>query len=196
MNCSVEGCDKPIQKRNWCNAHYKRWLRHGNPTAGERLRRPKGLSEADAFRWFMPGPPPAEGCWDWTASVTGHGYGQFSTTQLGKVKIVLAHRASFRIFKGDIPDGWDILHSCDRPICVQPAHLRLGDAAENSRDCCDRGRQARGERNGQSKLSADDIVWIRNSSLTQAKVAQKYNLHQSTVSRIIGGKRRGWKHIT
>jgi hypothetical protein len=78
------------------------------------------------------------GCWLWTASRTGGngGYGKFTVKQ----QLVYAHRQSWVIHNGEIPGGMMVLHSCDNPLCVNPAHLFLGTAYDNRMDCIRKGR--------------------------------------------------------
>jgi len=142
MNCSVKSCTRTadVGRRGWCLAHYKRWYRYGHPELG---CRPRGLTDAETFSWFMPGDPPESGCWDWSASTNSGGYGQ---ARIGK-RIIKAHVLSYQVHHGPIVNGLYVLHSCDRPICVQPAHLRLGTAADNVHDAVIRGRHRNG-RNG------------------------------------------------
>ena len=78
------------------------------------------------------------GCWEWNASKNHSGYGQFRYDG----KVMLAHRASYIIFSGDIPEGNHILHSCDNPACVNPEHLRPGTDADNVADKMSRNRHA------------------------------------------------------
>lgn len=135
MICSIAECDKPSWSRGWCTGHYTRWRRHGNPLAYNRIRRPS----EEIFNSRM-GIPPEEGCWDWTGGVQSSGYGHFTLVREdGKKFQMLAHRASQEIFNGPIPDGLYVLHSCDRKICVQPKHLRVGTQAENLREARERG---------------------------------------------------------
>lgn len=77
-------------------------------------------------------------CWVWTASIVTHsiGYGQFQ----GVKGCSLAHRASWILYNGEIPEGLFVLHKCDNPICVNPKHLYLGTHADNMKDMKDRGR--------------------------------------------------------
>lgn len=56
-----------------------------------------------------------------------------------------AHRASFLMFKGEIPAGYDVMHSCDRPLCVNPRHLTAGTRADNMQDCVRKGRHIPGK---------------------------------------------------
>src|SRR6185369_11378251 len=79
-------------------------------------------------------------CWIWTAG-TSRGYGQFSRSH--KVKVP-AHRVSWVIHNGPIPDGLFVLHRCDRPECVRPDHLFLGTGDDNMADMVSKGRQAAG----------------------------------------------------
>ncbi len=90
------------------------------------------------------------GCWIWKGGKYEGGYGQFWLNGRG----VRAHRYSFELHNPDavIPEGMFILHSCDTPACVNPAHLRVGTAAENVADMVSRGRAATGERNGSKKF--------------------------------------------
>lgn len=77
------------------------------------------------------------GCWLWDANVTKKGY---PNLWLEGRQHVYAHRFSYALHVGPIPDGMSVLHKCDTPSCVNPAHLFLGTQLENVRDCRDKGR--------------------------------------------------------
>lgn len=188
--CSVSECDRPVRRRGWCHIHYMRWYRHGDPLAEVVAQKPRGMSESEAFAWYMPGnPPPPDQCWDWTGGVlASYGYGRF---YLDGKRQVRAHVASYRIHHGPT-NGLSVLHSCDRPICVQPAHLRLGTQAENMAEMVERDRHPRGERNGHAKLTEAEVRMIRESNLTQRVLADMLGVHQSTISKTRSGHR--WKH--
>jgi hypothetical protein len=86
-------------------------------------------------------PVPESGCWIWTGGCTGakHRYG--ICIRFGER---LAHRVSWRAFRGAIPVGLFVLHKCDTPSCVNPDHLWLGTIGDNTRDMYAKGRGNKG----------------------------------------------------
>lgn len=142
MGCTI--CGKPVVARGWCSAHYTKWKRNGDPLANNRPRR----SPIEIFTSHMPDEPPpttslTEGCWDWTASLQNKGYGRFTyLDERGEKRHMLAHRASHLKFNGPIPPETEILHSCDRPICCQPFHLRADSHSANVQEMWDRNRRS------------------------------------------------------
>ena len=152
--------------------------------------RPYGIGPIDSFRYFMPGDPPTNGCWDWTGSTDHHNYGYYECRNGGKRNLFRAHRVSWAIFNDQpipLPDI-KIRHTCDRPICVHPAHLIPGTQADNMRDMAQRGRgrnnPPKGENSPNSKLTDDDVREIRASELSGRAMALKHGVHPATISRI------------
>lgn len=104
-----------------------------------------------------------------------------------------AHRISYEIHKGPIPNGKVIMHTCDNPPCVNPLHLFPGTRGQNNRDSKEKGRNARGERQGRSKLKSKDVVEIRLSTKPQYILATKFGVNQGAISKI--KKRKSWRHV-
>lgn len=78
----------------------------------------------------------SEGCWEWQATLSNKGYGQFRVDG----KLALSHRFAYELAKGPILKGLHILHSCDNPACVNPDHLSVGTRADNMQDMTSKGR--------------------------------------------------------
>jgi hypothetical protein len=129
------------------------------------------------------------GCIEWTAARNASGYG---VTWNGQ-KTVLAHRYSYQLSVGPIPDGMHILHRCDNPPCINPDHLFPGDDNDNVVDMIAKGRNNIGQKNGSTKLTDEQVVAIRSDARTQRVIAKEYGISQSQVSWIKSG--RGWKHM-
>lgn len=138
-----------------------------------------------------------ETCWLWTAYTDDWGYGQIGRGRCGERKI-RAHRVSWTLHFGPIPNGLFVLHSCDNPPCVRPDHLWLGTNADNNRDAASKGRSACGESNGQSKLTEHQVKMIRRlratTTFTQAQIARRFGIAQSMVSMI--ERRHKWKRVS
>jgi hypothetical protein len=131
------------------------------------------------------------GCWVWQGG-TCEGYGMLRTE--GSV-VDRAHRVSWRLTHGSIPDGLCVLHRCDNPPCVNPAHLFLGTRADNNEDKKRKGRSARvhGEANPNAKLSDEDVAEIRrlrDEGRTQQAIADQFGITQVWVSQLTRGLKR------
>ncbi|RZN19478.1 HNH endonuclease [Bradyrhizobium sp. Leo121] len=126
------------------------------------------------------------GCWNWTGGSNGHGYGR----AWANGRMVSAHRLSFELHCGQIPDGLHVLHSCDNRACINPAHLFLGTHAENIADRNAKGRQARGSANGRAKITEADVIAIRAATgVVQRELATQYGICRQKISDIRAGKR-------
>jgi len=131
-------------------------------------------------------------CWEWSAAKNCGGYGVFWRN--GRME--LAHRVSWEIHIGPIPDGMCACHNCDNPCCVNPNHLFLGTKADNNsdKDAKGRRRDAVGDNNGQSKLKNPEAIDIYNSRESTALLSEKYGISEVSVRNIRSG--RLWSRIT
>ena len=156
--------------------------------------------------WSKVTKAPGDGCWDWTATHDRKGYGLFHAGRNGR-----AHRVSWEMTHGPIPEGLFVCHRCDRPMCVRPDHLFLGTHADNTADMVAKGRTAKGDANGSRKHpeSRPRGETVRSARLTEDGVRRVHDLHaagmstrkiaacvgvtDATVWKIVIG--RNWKHI-
>ncbi len=132
------------------------------------------------------------GCWLWTAGRAKCGYGILSVGSRSNESraTIYAHRISWEIHCGPIPDGLQVLHHCDIPLCVNPEHLFLGTQADNMADMASKGRSAHGELSGGAKLRDEEIFEIRSLARaeSQREIARRFGVNQSTISRIVNFK--------
>lgn len=137
-------------------------------------------------------------CWEWLGSTTEFGYGWFRAAGTWG-----AHRYSWTLHFGPIPDGMCVLHRCDNPRCCNPAHLWLGTNQDNNADCFSKGRmkpnsgqRARGEQHGLAKLDADAIREIRRRRADGAGIKDlgvEFGVNHTNISSICLGKT--WRHV-
>lgn len=127
-------------------------------------------------------------CWIWTGSSTRDGYGVLTVGR----KQFRAHRASYEAFNGPIPDGAVVRHSCDTPLCVNPAHLSVGTHKANTADMDARGRRGKPTNHPLWKISQTDRRLIRNRRVqgeTLSSIASDYGVSFQTISDICIGRR-------
>lgn len=135
-------------------------------------------------------------CWEWTGVKDRKGYGQIKIE--GKTK--LAHRISYEIVNGTIPEGIDyhgvcVCHKCDNRLCVNPGHLFLGSQKDNLRDMIKKGRRVNtaGSHNGNVKLTESQVLLIREDRRSGVVIASDYGVSRSQISNI--KNRHQWKHL-
>lgn len=133
-------------------------------------------------------PEPNTGCWLWLGVIQRDGYGVYGRREL-------AHRAAQRIHCGPPPPGAYVLHRCDVRHCVNPDHLFLGGHQDNMDDMAKKGRRAiiskPGESNGSAKLTAPDVVRIREmlaAGVARSRVATAFGVTYSNVRMIHRGQ--------
>lgn len=138
-------------------------------------------------------------CWLWTSAVNNNGYGLICIDG----RAVSAHRVMYALMVGPIPEGDDyhgvcVLHHCDNPRCVNPAHLFLGSQQDNINDMLAKGRgyrfkHARGEQHTASKLTNADVLAIRAMTGSNAEASRMFQISEAQVCRI--KKRQNWTHL-
>lgn len=132
-------------------------------------------------------PEPNSGCWLWTSAWEKFGYGQATNN-------ARAHRLSWELHFGPIPDGMRVCHKCDTRPCVNPQHLFLGSDLDNVRDKVTKGRHCYGTRNGKSKLTADLAVLICTDKRPAKAMAIELGVCQALIYHVRNG--RIWGHAT
>lgn len=130
-------------------------------------------------------PEPFSGCWLWSGGLIDGRYGMFTVNN----KPCRAHRIAWQLYRGSIPNGVNVLHRCDTPICVNPDHLFLGTQTDNNIDRDSKNRQAIGEKNGRSKLTAEQVAEIITSIETCRTLAERYGVCNQQISKIKRGLR-------
>jgi len=139
-------------------------------------------------------PEPNSGCWIWLGALDRGGYARISL----KGKNRKASRVSYQQFVGELTPELDILHICDLPACVNPAHLRVGTAQDNIFDMWakGRGRVPKGEAHSNSILTLPQATEIRSRVLSGENprlVALDFDISRTTAARIASGK--SWRQI-
>jgi len=182
---SIRGC-----------AHCGGPLRHTKPsepaakfcsrTCANRWRRGRAEQPIEDRFWSKVDKHGGGECWIWKAAVSaGTGYGSFSLGAVADARCG-AHRFAYEITFGPVPQGLMVCHRCDNRKCVNPAHLFVGTAKDNSDDMFQKGRARRlhGESSPGHKLTEIAVREIRASCATHQEIAKKFGISAPLVSRI------------
>lgn len=134
----------------------------------------------------------SEGCWLWTGACKNNSKWPYGVLGNGRGRnTLLAHRVSWELHYGPIPEGMLVLHHCDVAPCVRPDHLFLGTFKDNTQDMLKKGRFT------PCKLTEQEVLEIRRrypaGGVTYKELAQQYNVSHQLISFILS--RRIWKHI-
>lgn len=137
---------------------------------------------------------PYGGCWEWCGARTSDGYGSIGVSK--EQGNAYAHRLSWELHNGPIPDGLCVLHKCDHRPCVNPEHLFIGDRAANAADMAAKGRSTRGEKNPQAKLTDESVREARilaTAGVFQKDIAKKMGVSRQAIGNALSDKT--WRHV-
>jgi len=157
------------------------------------------ISSIERFKIKM-GSVDCNGCINWIGAINKTGYGSFATGndighKIGN-KSTRAHRVSYILFKGLIPDGVCVLHACDNRKCVNPEHLFLGTLKDNTQDMIKKKRHVHGEIQWNSRLNKNDVIKIMeflDEGILHSEIARIFNVSMQTIADI--SQRKSWKEI-
>ena len=190
--CYIDGCEAQTRTNGLCNRHAVRARQKGTTDDG-----PKAKGTLEHRFWRKVDKRGDDECWPWTGSKSTNGYGNIGigTKREGAVT---AHRLSYTIHHGAVPEGLVVMHSCDNKGCVNPSHLSAGTIAENARQAVERGLHPRiapkGTANGKAKLTPDMVRYIRaNPDKRHLDIAREFGLSANTIRGVRTG--RTWSHV-
>jgi hypothetical protein len=153
------------------------------------------MTDSRTFERFYSKVAINDGCWMWAGAKHRDGYGFFALGGSSQ----LAHRVSWQLENGPIPDGSHVLHRCDNPACVRPGHLFLGTNQDNVTDKMSKGRfrTLRGKEQGCSKLSDGAVREMRAkraSGATYAALGREYGVSDVAARNAVTGGT--WSHVS
>ncbi len=186
-SCSAEGCNRPHFAKGYCSAHYGRLRLYGDPLAGKKAGRGSLRAFAERAALECVG----DDCLIWPYSKV-KGYGSLT---VGRQR-VYAHRYVCELAHGIPPTKkHEAAHNCGNCLCVNPHHLRWATHIENEADKILHGTTIRGERSGNAKLNARQVLEIRalKGSRSEQQIADLYGVGRVTVHRI--HHRQRWSHL-
>lgn len=172
--CNIGDCKKKQYCKGMCKVHYNKSYLYGDPHYNGRVHRRKKI-EFEINR---------DGCFECTShTLNSGGYAEY---WFNRNKYVMTRYIYTECF-GEIPDDLMIRHKCDNPKCINPEHLELGTPQDNVNDMVERGRNAKGERNGSAKLSNSDVRQIKDllsKKYTCAEISRMYGVARTSISSI------------
>lgn len=204
--CAFDGCTNPAPNGRLCAGHVNQRRRGTELKPLHLTHRPAGQS----LKWLIAlvsQRPWPNACVPWPGGYASKGYG----ATFWKGSPARAHRVAYTLAYGECPEGLCVLHSCDNPACVNPAHLRAGTNKDNVADRKNRGRSAAGERSGArlhpdrwkrgedintAKLTADMVRLARErfeGGVTVAQLAQEFGVGHFAMGRAV--RRVTWRHV-
>lgn len=186
MVCCIDGCNNEARTRGYCTKHYVRLMRYGDPVSRRNVSREE-LGYKLSFYIIS-----NNGCWEWQKGFNSKGYP--TLYHFGKKRY--AHRLSYSHHNNVDIDSLDVvMHTCDNPKCINPAHLVGGSQKDNIHDMIAKDRHLYGERRAMRFTEKDvlTILSMAKNGIKQKEIISKFNSTQSSISAITC--RRTWRHI-
>lgn len=163
---------------------------------GKRTGRPMGRPPtkfySERFEDYIL-PEPNSGCWLWADSAGQDDRDGYCRITLPGRRRQRVQRFAYERYRGPIPPGMFVCHTCDVRCCVNPDHLFLGTNAENTADKMRKGREARGTMVNTVKLTPVQVMEIRHSAEPAIALARRYEVWPETIYAI--RHRKTWKHL-
>ena len=188
--CSIEGCGKPHKARGWCRGHYRRFCRHGTPTAGNR-----STMNGEPMAWLLRQMEYDGNNCVWWPYAAGNGYGVVKVGE--KYRPAPNYLCELAHGKPPTPEH-ETAHSCGRGQfgCMTKRHLRWATPAENSSDRILHGTDNRGSKNSMVKLSESEVLEVKDllehKAMKQNAIASAYGVCKQTITLIKQEKRWEW----
>lgn len=185
------GCNQKTWIANRTNASFG--YRKGEPARFKAGHNVKSSTIQDAFYRYIPSQEPDK-CWLWRNNPNNYGHFMFNG------KVYKAHRFSYEMYKGPIPEGLLVCHHCDTPGCVNPEHLFIGTLKDNAIDMVNKGRHKgsahSGEKHHNAKLTKEQVILIRKKAENGESIKNLSNLFGITRSHVQNIVNHiAWKHI-
>ena len=177
VQCSVPACSSSVHSRGSCKLHYQRVWRLGSVDVSRPCLH---LSVSEKFHLYAVIPDHPDSCWGWRGFTDRDGYGKM---RVG-VTNSSAHRVSWTLHVGPIPQGKMVLHRCNNEPCSNPRHLYLGDHLDNMADRLTAGNYLNGEAHFAVKLSDWGVQEVRSSIGTYKQIAKRFGISASQVGNI------------
>lgn len=157
------------------------------------------LTEKDISRFWSKvkiGSP--DKCWEWKGKLDAKGYGHFQISHINPLgrDNPRAHRVSYYIHYGEIPNTLSVCHKCDNPSCVNPHHLFVGTYDDNNKDRARKGRSSHGETHPKAVLTEEQAILVmqmRHSGKSQREIGKSLGVSHVAIGNIFRGIT--WKHL-
>lgn len=185
--CSVEGCNRPVYSRELCILHYQRYMKHGTTSEEALSHKTCSMSLEERLRFYSQEVDEND-CFVWQGTINNDGYGVVYWHNYP----YRAHRISYWLYNGEIPEGKVVCHRCNNKLCVNPDHLYAATPKKNTQDAVRDGLMVgkTGENSASAKLTRDQAVEVvkrRKQGERKIDIAKDYGISHWTFGDILKG---------